>query len=95
MELNWQEKVTEEFQYFDPTTNSIIKLPGSTLCKPVTNYEYESKLNEEKRLLLILKPEYLSVIVTDFRNMMIYNEEDPNFINEKLKNTYNEKVMRI
>jgi uncharacterized protein (UPF0305 family) len=61
----------------------------------VTNYEYESKLNEEKRLLLILKPEYLSVIVTDFRNMMIYNEEDPNFINEKLKNTYNEKVMRI
>lgn len=91
----WQEKLTEEFQYFDPTTNSIIRFPGNVLCKPVTNYEYESKLNEEKRQLLILKPEYLSVIITDFRNIMIYDEDDPNFINEKLKRTYNEKVMRI
>jgi hypothetical protein len=91
----WQEKVTEEFQYFDPTTDSIIRIPGSVLSKPVTNYEYESKLNEDKRKILILKPTYLSVIITDLRNIMIYDEDDPNYINDKLKKTYNEKVMGI
>lgn len=91
----WQEKVTEEFQYLDPTTNSIIRIPGSTLSKPVTNYEYESKLNEDKRKIIILKPEYLSLIISDFRNIMSYDQDDPNYINDKLKKTYNEKVMRI
>jgi len=91
----WKEKITEEFQYFDPTTNSIIKIPGSFLCRPITNYEYESTLNEEKGKILILKPSYLSVIIDDLRNIMTYNEDDPNYITEKLKKTYNEKVMRI
>jgi hypothetical protein len=91
----WQEKLTEEFQYFDPGTNSIIKIPGTTLSKPITNYEYENNLNEEKRKLFILKPAYLSTIITDLRNMMSYNEDGPNYINDKLKKTYNEKVMGI
>lgn len=91
----WQEKLTEEFQYFEPTTNSIIRIPGSSLCRPVTNYEYESKLNEEKRKIIILKPDYLPVIINDLRNIMTYDRDDPNYINEKLKRTYNEKVMKI
>ena len=91
----WQEKITDEFQYFDPSTNSIVRVPGSVLCKPVTNYEYESRLNDDKRRILILKPQYLSTIIDDLRNIMTYNEDDPNYINDKLKSTYNEKVMKI
>jgi hypothetical protein len=91
----WQEKITEEFQYFDPNINSIIKLPGVVLSRPVTNYEYENNLNEEKRKLFIVKPAFLSTIITDLRNIMTYNEDGPNYINEKLKKTYNEKVMGI
>lgn len=91
----WQEKVTEEFQYLDPNTNSIVKVPGSALSKPITNYEYESTLNEEKRKLLILKPSYISLIINDLRNIMKYNEDNPNYITDRLKKTYNEKVMRI
>ena len=91
----WQEKITEEFQYFDPTTNSIIRIPGSSICRPITNYEYESRLNDEKRKLIILKPEYISAIIDDLRNIMTYDQDDPNYIEDKLKRTYNEKVMRI
>jgi hypothetical protein len=91
----WQEKITEEFQYFNPNTNSIVRIPGSVLSRPVTNYEYENKINEDKRKLFILKPQYLSVIITDLRNIMTYDEEDPNYINDKLKKTYNERIMRI
>jgi hypothetical protein len=91
----WQEKITEEFQYFDPNTNSIIQIPGSVLSRPITNYEYENNLNEEKRKLYVIKPQYLSVMITDLRNMMTYDEDGPNYINDKLKKTYNEKVMGI
>ena len=91
----WQEKITEEFQYFDPNTNSIVKVPGSVLSRPVTNYEYENNLNEEKRKLFIVKPSFLPTIITDLRNIMSYNEDGPNYINDKLKKTYNEKVMGI
>lgn len=91
----WEEKITEEFQYFDPNINSIIKIPGSVLSKPITNYEYENNLNEEKRKLLIIKPTYLATVITDLRNMMSYDEDSPNYISDKLKRTYNEKVMGI
>ena len=91
----WQEKITEEFQYFDPNVNSIIKIPGSVLSRPITNYEYENNLNEEKRKLYIIKPQYLSVMITDLRNMMTYDEDGPNYINDKLKKTYNEKIRGI
>jgi hypothetical protein len=91
----WQEKITEEFQYFDPNTNSITKVPGSVLSRPITNYEYENTLNEEKRKLFIVKPSFLPVIITDLRNIMSYNEDGPNYINDKLKKTYNERVMGI
>lgn len=91
----WQEKITDAFEYFEPTTNNIISVKGSSLSVPITNYEYENRLNEEKRKLYILKPDYLSVVITDLRNMMTYDEEDPNYINSKLKKTYNEKIMGI
>jgi hypothetical protein len=91
----WQEKITEEFQYFDPNTSSIVQIPGSVVSRPITNYEYENNLNEEKRKLYIIKPQYLSVMITDLRNIMTYDEDGPNYINDKLKNTYNEKVMGI
>ena len=38
--------------------------------KSVTNYEYETDINEKKRQISILKPEYLSVVITDLRNIM-------------------------
>lgn len=91
----WQEKITEEFQYFDPNMNSVMKIPGSVLSKPITNYEYENNLNEEKRKLFVIKPTYLSTIITDLRNIMSYDEDGPNYINDKLKKTYNEKIMGI
>lgn len=91
----WKEKITQEFQYLDPTTNSIIKVPGNVISKPITNYEYENRLNEEKRKIIILKPQYLSVILTDLRNIMKYDPESSTYINDKLKLTYNPKLLGV
>ena len=87
----WQEKFTEEFKYFDGATSSIISTPGNAISKPVTNYEYETILNERKRNILILKPAYLSLVITDLRNIMRYDPESSTYIDDKLKSTYNPK----
>jgi len=58
--------------------------------KAITNYEYEVRKNEEKRNILILKPEYLSVFLTEFKNIMRYDKKTSNYINEKLKQEPNE-----
>ena len=60
----------------------------------VTNYEYETKLNEEKRRIKILKPEYLSVFITDHQNNMMYKESS-DFVSTKLKTTYNPRTSGI
>jgi plastocyanin len=87
----WQEKFTEEFKYFDGATSSILSTRGQLISRPVTNYEYENISNEKKRSILILKPQYLSLIINDLKNMMRYDPESSTYINDKLKFAYNPK----
>ena len=87
----WQEKFTEEFKYFEDATSSILSTRGNLISRPVTNYEYEDASNEKKRNILILKPQYLSLVINDLKNMMIYDPESSTYINDKLKFTYNPK----
>lgn len=62
--------------------------------KDVTNYEYELQKNEEKRKILILKPEYLSVFLSDMRNIMKYGKSSQ-YINDKTKRAYNPKLKGV
>ena len=87
----WQEKFTEEFKYFDGATSTVKAIQGNLISKPITNYEYEINLNEKKRSILILKPQYLSLVITDLKNMMKYNPESSTYISDNLKSTYNPK----
>ena len=57
----------------------------------VTNYDYETKLNEEKRRIKVLKSQYLSVFITDHQNIMKYKESS-DYITNGLKKTYNPRI---
>ena len=57
----------------------------------ITNYDYENKLNEEKRRIQILKPEFFSVFISDHQNIMKYTESS-DYITNGLKGTYNPRV---
>ena len=59
-----------------------------------TNYDYEVKLNEEKRRIKILKPEYLNTYISDHREIMEY-EESSDYISKRLKGTYNPKTSGV
>lgn len=54
----------------------------------ITNYEYEVRKNNKKRLIYVIKPSYLKQIIKDMRNSLLYDESSQ-YINEKLIKTEN------
>ena len=54
----------------------------------ISNYEYEVRKNEKKRLIYVLKPIYLQQYINDFKNIMHY-EKSSQYVNNKLVKTEN------
>lgn len=62
-----------------------------TTLNPVTgvsNFEYEVRLNDSKRLIYILKKEYLQLYLNDLRRIMQY-EKSSQYVNRRLASTEN------
>jgi Base plate wedge protein 53. len=55
----------------------------------VTNYEYEEKLNENKRNIYLLKKRYLNLIIDDLENIMRYRKGSSQYKTETLKTADN------
>ena len=64
--------------------------PNATLNPVVgiSNYEYETKLNEEKRKIFVLKEEYLQQFLSDMRQIMTYDDSSE-FIDQRTIQTEN------
>ena len=56
---------------------------------PVTNYQYEQKVNEDKRNIYLLQPRYLQVVRDDLEDLMIYREGSTQYMSETLKRADN------
>ena len=72
-------------------TNSIVTVNP---VAPITNYQYETKLNEEKRKIRTLKPQYLGAFISEHKQIMNY-ERSSDFISKRLKNTYNPRISGV
>ena len=59
------------------------------ITTPVTNYEYEMKIEDDKRNIFALKPRYLNVIKDDMEDLMTYKKGSTEYINETLKRAEN------
>ena len=57
-----------------------------------TFLEHETNLNDKKRDINILRPEYLTLFLEDFSEIMEYKESSQ-FINDKLKKTENPRII--
>lgn len=55
---------------------------------PVSNYTYETLVNDAKRVIRILKPEFLGALLSDMRSIMKYNTSSQ-FLDRNTKVTYN------
>ena len=74
---------------FDNTR--MVEISGSKLVRGITYYEYESGINENKRFINVLRPQYLQQFLDDIRNEMTYDRSSQ-FVNDKLIKTENTRV---
>ena len=76
--------VDDNFTIPDPSSPTATLNPVSG----VTNYEYETILNDAKRSIYIITPEYLQVFLNDMRDIMRYTDSSQ-FVNTSLIKTEN------
>ena len=67
--------------------------PNATLNPVVgiSNYEYETRINDKKRSIFVLREEYLQQFLSDMRELMTYDESSE-FIDEKTIQTENSNI---
>ena len=69
--------------YYDYGTSQTIDT--GNIAIPITNYEYEEKIENDKRNIFILKPRYLNIIVDDMGDIMKYKKGATQYVNDTLK----------
>ena len=77
-------------------SNFTIPKPGepTATINPVvgiSNYEYETRLNDKKRNIFVLREEYLQQFLNDMRELMTYDESSE-FIDERTAQTENTNI---
>ena len=69
--------------YYDYFIDS--QVDTGNIAVPVTNYEYEDKLENDKRNIYILKSRYLNVVLDDMGDIMPYKKGSSQYVSETLK----------
>ena len=87
-------KVSQDYNitYYDYFLSGMTT--ANNITRPVTNYEYEENIENEKRDIFILKPQYLSVVLDDISDIMPYKKGSTEYINESLKRAENIKLFQ-
>lgn len=67
-------------EYFDGGTQL-----RSQITVPVTNYQYEIRLEDEKRTIYALKPKYLDLVFNDLQTIMQYKKGSEQYVSKTLK----------
>ena len=82
-------EVSSDFNqtYYDYYVSGMVT--ASNITRPVTNYQYEEKLENKKREIFILKQEYLTVIIDDIEDLMPYKKGSTEYLNGNLKKAEN------
>ena len=76
--------------YYDFFTD--LQVTTGNLAIPITNYEYEEKVENDKRNIFILKPRYLNIVFDDMEEIMQYKKGSTQYVSESLKTGDNIKL---
>ena len=68
--------------YYDYFIDS--QVTKNNLAVPITNYEYEEKLENNKRNIFLLKKDYVGIVLNDMEGIMEYKEGSTQYLNENL-----------
>ena len=73
------------YEFYDSNTGFYTLIPSTDLLREVTNYEYELSVEDKKRSIFLLKPDYLNLVFDDLNAIMRYKEGAVQNINSTLK----------
>jgi hypothetical protein len=59
--------------YYDFFTD--LQVTTGNLAIPITNYEYEDRVENDKRNIFLLKPRYLNIVFDDMEEIMQYKKD--------------------
>ena len=76
------------FKFYNPTTQSYSELSNEFVARPITNLEYETRLNDEKRSIAILRKVYLDKAILDSIRELRYKKSS-DYISNNLKKSSN------
>ena len=75
-------------------SNQTIIVSSSQVVSEITNYQYEVKLNDEKRKIKVLRPQFLPLFLSNHKNIMKYSRSS-DYISSRIKSTYNPKISGV
>ena len=73
------------YEYYDGNLGNEVTLPASSILTPITNYEYERQIEDEKRNIFALKPRYLNIVFNDMEEIMKYKKGSSQYVSRTLK----------
>ena len=87
-------EVSEDFSttYYDYFIGGLTT--ANNITRPVTNFQYEENLENKKREIFILKPEYISVVLDDIDDLNVYKKGSTEYISETLKRAENIRLFQ-
>ncbi len=90
--FNWRKRLTYGTVYFDEEADSLLEINGKLSSRPVTNYEYEDKVESQKRSIYLLKKEYLGMLFNDLEDIMPYKKGSGGYVSRSLKKGDNPRL---
>ena len=76
------------FTYYDNGRQSV---SGTNVRTGISNYEYEVRINEDKRNIHLIKLGYLQQFLNDMRDIMVY-DKSPQYLDETTVRTENSNI---
>ena len=67
---------------------------ANNITRPVTNFQYEENLENKKREIFILKPEYISIVLDDIEDITKYKKGSTEYVDETLKRAENIRLFQ-
>ena len=83
--VRFQNTESNDFKYYDTATKVEVLVEFNNFAIPITNYEYEEQINDKKRGIFLLKPEYLSIVFNDLDEIMRYKKGSSQYMSGTLK----------
>ena len=71
--------------FYDNTLQTTL----TSTAKTVTNYQYEEDLENKKRNIFLLKPQYINIAIDDLEEIMVYEKGSTQYKSETLKRADN------